>query len=39
LCNGVVDGRHALAETERFEYSLRLLRHTNAGAHECYPKV
>ena len=39
LCNGVVDCRHAFAETERFEYSLRLLGHTDAGAHECYPEI
>lgn len=39
LCYGVVDGRHAFAEAERFEYTLRLLRHANAGAHECYPEI
>jgi len=39
LCNGVVDSRHAFAETERLEDSLRLLGHTDAGAHKCYPEI
>jgi hypothetical protein len=39
LCDGVVDGRHAFAETEGFEHTLYLFRHANSGAHQCYAKV
>jgi hypothetical protein len=39
LCDGVVDSRHAFAEAERFQDTLRLQGHADAGAHESYPKV
>ncbi len=39
LCDGMVDGCHAFAETERLEYTLCLFRHANAGAHKRYPEI
>lgn len=39
LCDGVVDGRHSFAQSERFQDALCLCGHANARAHERYPEV
>jgi hypothetical protein len=39
LRDGVVFGRHALAQAERLQHALRLDGHTDARAHESYAEV
>lgn len=39
LRDGVIDGGHAFAETERFKHTLHFLRHADAGAHQGYTEV